>query len=55
LENSSKDIKIELFPPEERAKIKNAIEDIKKYSTALDALEKKRAEVSAAEKTLNKA
>ena len=55
LENSSKDIKIELFPPEERAKIKNAIEDIKKYSTALDVLEKKRAEVSAAEKALNKA
>lgn len=55
LKNASKDVKIELFPPEEQAKIKAAITGIENYIKSLDKLKKKQAEVEVAQKTSEKA
>ena len=53
--NASKDVKIELFTPEEQAKIKAAISGIEDYVKSLDKLKKKQAEVEAAQKISEKA
>lgn len=55
LKNASKDVKIELFLPEEQVKIKAAIAGIEDYVKSLDKLKEKQAEVEAAQKASEKA
>jgi hypothetical protein len=55
LENTAEDVKIELFPKEERENIKAVIKGLEQYSEILGEIKKKQSEVTAAQKASSKA
>ena len=55
LKNSSKNVKLELFPPEEKKKIEDAVKSIDKYAAAIKNLKDKQKELESASKVVEKA